>query len=377
MKRFLLGIAVFLCLLPCFAFRCAAQTEDGALYDAEQEGAALYGAAFDAMDDETRGMLKSLGIDENDVGSLRGLSPESLFALLRELFGSTTAEKAALFGVCLALMVLIRLSASFLSSQSLREAAEQLGGLCLVFLLISASAAVADACVRALTLTRQFMLALVPMLAAAAAFSGAPVTAAGANALTFTFAEGVSTVFTEFALPLTAVGAALSSASALCPAPGIEKFAAMLNRFAAWGIALTAGVFSAMLGIRGALGGAADSVTAKGVRFVLSGAVPVVGSAVGDALSSLAAGMGVMRGTLGVLAVFAAVLVNLPALCSVLVWKLLLFFISLAAELFDLKKISAFAGAFTAVFNALTALIVFHVCVFIVAVAVLVKVKAA
>ncbi len=250
-----------------------------------------------------------------------------------------------------------------------------MGSLLIVFLLISGSAAVADACVRAVTLTKNLMLGLIPLLGTAVAFVGDPAAAFSAQTLVFSFAEGIGVLFADLIVPLVAVGAAFGAAAAVSPVGGLEKFSSMLNKIVTWGMALVTGVFSSVLGMRGVIAGAADAVNRKGLRFVISGAVPVVGSAVGDALSSLSASLSLIKNSAGVLGIMAAAFINLPAAAGLLVWKLLLSFLSLSAELFEIKKIPGFIGVLTAAFNAVLAVMVFNAVVYVIAMAILISVK--
>ena len=334
----------------------------------------LYANVFSSLDDETRGLLEQIGVNDTDLYAMLSLSPGSLFSVFKGLFGTALADKAGAMGACIMIILLLRLVSSFLTSAPVKDAAQQLGGLMLAFVLITYSAGIAEGCVQAILLTKNFMLALIPALGTVMAFSGNPVSAAGINALVFAFGEGVSVVFADLIVPVTAAGAALGCASALSPVGGIDKFAAMLHKAAIWIVAFTAGIFVAVLNVRGILAGAADSVTAKGLKFVISG-IPVVGSAIGDALGSLRAGLGVIKNGVSILGVLAVVCINLPPLCALLIWKLMLFAVSFTADMFEIKKIPGFLSVFTNVFNVLIAVTVFHMCVFVISLAMVVMAK--
>ena len=366
MKKLSLILLTF-CLFPLCALCAHAEEVTGA------EG--YYAEAFSAIDDDTKDLLSSVGISPTDLASLMSLSPESLLDLLRELFGTEASSKAKLLGECIALMLLIRFFGTFLSSPAVKDACEQVGGMALVFLIVSGSAAVADSCVRAVTLTKNCMLTLIPVLGTVVAFSGHPAGAAAVHAVVFSFAQGVSVLFADLVAPLAAVGAALSCAAAISPMPGVEQLSALINKLAVWIAAFVSGVFAAVLGVRGVVSGAADSVTAKGVRFLMAG-VPVVGSALGEALSSLTASLALVKNGVAILGVLAVVFICLPGVCSLLVWKAMLHLVSLSAQLLEIRRIPAFVSSFNAVFNVLLAVVLFNVFVYIVALAVVAAVKA-
>lgn len=353
-----------LALLPLFSLTAFAQ-------EAPED---YFAQAFESIDEDTRHLLESIGVDGADLYALTSVSPENLLSLLRELFGAGLAEKAKLFGTCLAVIALVCFVTSFLPSPGIRETVRQIGSALTVFLLISGAAGAADACVQALRLTKNCMLTLIPVLGTVMAFSGSPVTAAGVHAAVFAFAQGAGVVFSDLIVPLTAAGAALGCAAALSPAAGLGQLAQFVNKTAAWAAGIVSGVFAAVLGVRGAVSGAADGVAAKGLRLLISG-VPVVGGALSQAVSSLGGSLALVKNGAAALGVLAVVFICLPPVCSLLVYKGMLAFLLAAAQMFGMEKASAFIGVLQTVFTTLLAVLLFNAAVYITALAVVVCVK--
>lgn len=360
-------VFLFFCLLPPFAFAAHGREADAA--------ADYYAQAFGGIDADTKKLLESIGVSGADLYAVSAVSPENLLSLLRELFGSAFSEKAKLLGECLALMLLIRFFASFLSSPAVLEAVEQTGNMMLVFLLVSGAAAVGDACVQAVRLTKNCMLTLIPVLGVLLTFSGNPASAAGVHAAVFSFAQGIGVLFADLIVPLTCAGAAFGSAAAICPVQGLEQLSVLIKNVVTWGMGLVSGIFSAVLGIRGAVSGAADGVAAKGVKFLLGG-VPVVGGALGEALSTLNGSLALVKNSVAVLGLLAVVLICLPGVCQLLVWKGMLYVINAAAQMLSFKKAPAFISVLQSVFSVLLAVICFNAFVYVIALAVAVNVKA-
>ena len=90
---------------------------------------------------------------------------------------------------------------------------------------------------------------------------------------------------------------------------------------------------------------------------------------------TISASLSLIKNSAGVLGIMAAAFINLPAAAGLLVWKLLLSFLSLSAELFEIKKIPGFIGVLTAAFNAVLAVMVFNAVVYVIAMAILISVK--
>lgn len=98
-------------------------------------------------------------------------------------------------------------------------------------------------------------------------------------------------------------------------------------------------VFSAVLGITGSINSAADTVSVKTARFFLSNSIPIVGGAITDAVGTLAGSISVLRSGVGAFGICALLLLILPALLQMLLWKASLSVMSAAAELFGQKRV--------------------------------------
>ena len=364
-----------LCILAALCIALFVFSPRATAAEASDDPFAVYSQVFDAMDSETREMLKSVGVDENDLSSLTGISPDGVFSLIAGLFSQSALKIASLFGICLVMTVALRLALPFFTSDNISELMQTAGTLFIAFTVVSGSAAAANACVTAMNVIKALMLSLTPVLAAVLTFSGNPAGALNVQTMVFAFAEGLGVVFADVLLPLTAVGAALSVAAVLNPTGGVERFAGLVMKLVSRAMAFVSGVFSAVLGLRGAAAGAADSVQMKGLRFLVSGGVPVVGSALGEALSSLSAGLGAIKNSVSVLTVLAVAFAALPSLCSAVMWKLALYALSACAELFELKKLPAFLNAFSSVFSVLIAAVTFSGAVYVIALGLVVAAK--
>ena len=85
------------------------------------------------------------------------------------------------------------------------------------------------------------------------------------------------------------------------------------------GIIMT--VLSIAMGLQSALASKADGVTMKGLKYMISTSIPVVGGAISGSMSSLAAGVGLMRTTFGVTVTVILILMLLPLLVKLILYK--------------------------------------------------------
>ena len=142
--------------------------------------------------------------------------------------------------------------------------------------------------------------ALLPCMASAAAVAGSGGAAAAKYAATALFMELLLSAAGWLVMPLVWAHIACVAANAALGTDTLSS-AASLTR---WGArtAMTALViaFTAYLSVTGVISGAADALTVRMTKTAVSAALPVVGSIVSDAASAVAAGAGMVRGTVGV-----------------------------------------------------------------------------
>jgi stage III sporulation protein AE len=83
-------------------------------------------------------------------------------------------------------------------------------------------------------------------------------------------------------------------------------------------------LLSLTLSGRSILVGQADTLGMKGIKYAVSSMIPVVGGAVSGTLSTVAVGIGALRGICGVAGIFLLALLLLPTLIHLLLTRALL-----------------------------------------------------
>lgn len=97
---------------------------------------------------------------------------------------------------------------------------------------------------------------------------------------------------------------------------------------------------SFLLGAQSVLARAADTAGVRWTRFALSSFVPVAGSALSDAWTSIAAGLRALRGAAGIGGILAMTAAAAPAVIPLLLWQAVFALTKAAAEALDLRELS-------------------------------------
>lgn len=186
-----------------------------------------------------------------------------------------------------------------------------------------------------------FLIAAVPVYAGLLVAAGNTVTGSTYGALTLTAANGITALAANLFVPLLRVFLALSAVSSVT-AFNLKKLTDALYKAMKWILLLAVTVFTGILSIQTLVSAQSDAVTGKAAKMIASSAIPIVGSAFGDAFSVLGASVGMVKSGVGAFGILASLAIFLPICLQAGVWLAVCFLSTLAAELFDLPKLAAF-----------------------------------
>jgi stage III sporulation protein AE len=156
-----------------------------------------------------------------------------------------------------------------------------------------------------------FSKVLLPTLTAAAAASGAITSAAAKYAVTALFIDILITVGERVIVPLIFAYTAAVIANAAIGGEGLQGAVNALKWIAVTTLSALILIFIAYLSISGVISGTADALTSRVAKTTLSTVLPVVGSIISDAASSIIAGAGMLRNAVGVFG-----LLSIAAICA-------------------------------------------------------------
>ncbi len=327
MKR-ALAILILLPLFSLFAFSAdVSQTHE------------IEESFFSSLDSETERLLSDFGIDSfSDAEKLLDGSWGKLKAYFTETLTEKLSQASSWFFLMLSVLMLLSVGTSFFE---LSQSGDMLSFLSVTALTVLFSLRVSpllSAAAAAMKLTGGFIAAFVPVFTLLIALSGNPATALTYNSLVLTFCQGLSAFLNYVLVSLTGAYLSLTVSFSFGGTVNLTRFTAAVNRLANIVLGLVSSVFSALLTFRSVLSQNADSIASKGTRFLLSSLVPVIGSSISEAYSSVLGSISLLRGSLGVIGIFAVVLINLPVLTEGMIYYLMLCFLASAAEVLSLMK---------------------------------------
>ena len=209
------------------------------------------------------------------------------------------------------------------------------------------------------------LLGGVPVLCGILTASGHTFSGSTLSILTVAAGNVGSLLASAFLVPVLQAFLALSSISCLYPKLRLQAFCSALLKAVRWTLVFVVSIYSALLSMQGSLASSADAASLKAMRLSVSSFVPVVGSAVSDAISAVQASLGLLRGGLGSFAILTLLVLFVPGMIAGGLWIFASCLLGGACELFSLSQVKPF---FTSCRDVLQTLLAFQISFCVVAV---------
>ena len=220
-----------------------------------------------------------------------------------------------------------------------------------------------------------FILALIPVLAAVITVIGKPTVALTYNSLCFAAAQFVSALMSDFIRPLIQVILSISIITGISNFINFEKTLNFIKKSVMFLMSFFSTVFITMLSIKGMLAASANNVAVRGVRFLIGNLIPVVGGAVSDAYNSIAGTLSLVKNTVAVVGIAAVAVIVMPVFIECLCWVLSLNLLVTFSDMFSQNKISSLLNGISSSVVLLAVTLVFIFVVFVLGIGLIMLMK--
>lgn len=331
MKRIILIIITLtICIIAMNGFSSDIYAEEGEAYESQ-------------LGSEVDDVLSDYGVDYSYF-DMTALSIDEFLSKLKE---SVTERINAPFRLLSSVLVII-IFASFMNNLGDGLAGKVSSAEIYGFICAASTAAVISGpllevyenTAEAMNRCGGFMTAFVPIYVGIIIVSGGMVSAQLYNGITLMAAEVIVQAAESLVMPLLSMMAALAVMGSIFPNSFIDTVTALIKKLVTLGLTLSLTLFSGFVSVKSTLGAKADGFAAKSVKLMMSGFIPVVGSAVSDAYSTVKGSFEVMRCTVGTAGTVGLVLLFLPPIIEILVFRVVMWIGASAAEMFSVPSAS-------------------------------------
>ena len=326
----------------------------------------------DAVDDETAELLGEMGIDEISFEKIFSVSVTKVFNVLFNITKRSLTAPLKFLVSATGVLILNALFSSFLNSS---QTVSVIGN---SILALTVAVPVANGVTTAFSVLETLNV----FTTAFAGVFAMLVSASGKVALGTSYASLAVLSDTLFSTLLT--GVSQPAINAMCSLGFLscfdlykfsEKISSIVKKLYITFLGFIGTFFSGIVTLKGVMGAGVDSLTSRGIRFVVGRTVPVIGGAVSDTYSALVSSLSLIKSTVGIFGIVTVVLTVFPSLLELMGW---IFVLSIIISISELLGASDCVGMFNIFKDALTLLgatTVFSAVIFIVSVGVVIFVK--
>ena len=300
------------------------------------------------LDADTYKMLDELGVLDFSYESITGLSFNDIVGLLKSLF-QKKAELPIKSSVTVLIFILLSAFLQSLKAESddsvnmIYSTATALLVATVVLVKLTSTVSLAS---MAISVASNFVYAFIPAFCSIVVASGGITTGFSTNTTLLILAQGLSFISSNFFMPIVNCYLALGVTSSLRYELNLDKLLSSLKKIITTCISFVSGVFVSVLSVKTAVAGRADMLGLRSIRFAINSVVPVIGSSISEGLLSIQAYSSLIKSSVGIVGVMAVVLVFLPSIIEVVLWRISLTLCVIVSDIFGDKSVSAVLNAF-------------------------------
>ncbi|MBS5734892.1 MAG: hypothetical protein KHW87_09405 [Clostridiales bacterium] len=225
---------------------------------------------------------------------------------------------------CLICASLMRLLGETLQSGQLRQVLSMICAGVLCYMVFSQILALCDQAEQTITTLKNVMNSVTLVMGGATVLSGHTAGAAATQVGMSAFLSLLGVLADRVIIPAVHASLALGILS-ICETPfSLDQVGTMIRRCIMWITATLTTLLTAVLAFQKAISAGADSLGLRGVKFALSNLVPVIGSALGDAVATLGTSLRAVGSIAGGMGIAAVVLVVLLPLIRLIAYRLII-----------------------------------------------------
>lgn len=319
------------------------------------------------LPDDVQDVLRSIGFTEFTAEKISNISIIDTFRAIVDIFkGSLKTPLETLCGL-IALIIVSSVGNGYMTGNgSMSQFFDTSVTMFIVLFAFSGAAESIDTAIDSMYTGGILMKSLIPIVGTLSVLSGSPSAAVSYNAVSMYCAQAISALCRDFLSPILSVISVVAVCSGV---NNIFNFTPVINtvkKFVNVILGLCGTIYTGILALKDVLAVGIDKVAVKGVKFVIGSAVPVVGSALSEGLSSIIASVSLMRNTYGTIGIIVVVAVTLPAVCELVLWIFTFMISSYAAQTLGLDSVAAILENIRYVMSMLLSILLFTVYILII-----------
>jgi stage III sporulation protein AE len=347
-----------LIILPLLSFSALAADTDKLLQQQMQQSGA--DNLNQNVPQQAKDSLNKLQINNSDTSSISKFTPAGLLSIIVQSAKDAAQRPfkaiALVIGVLLIYALLNTLKTS-LGEKPLKNVFDTICMLCIAAAVIAPISQTISYCAQTIKTSGIFTLSFLPVFTGLVAVSGHPASATIYQGLLLTVCHVLIQLAETTFVPMVSIYLAFCVIGSVSPGINILGLAGFAKSFVLWGLGLCITVFVGILTIQGLISNAADNVTMKTAKFMVGSFVPVIGSAIGEALNTVVGCANLLKTATGVYAIIVFILAYLPPILECIIWMLAIDISVAIAEILAVDGMSSLLKAIKEAISIMMALV--------------------
>ena len=204
-----------------------------------------------------------------------------------------------------------------------------------------------------------FMLCFIPIFSGVIAVSGGSASSLGYSTTIFMVAQILSFFIVDILLPAIGIFLALSVVGSFNESINISGIISSIKKTVIFILSLLVTIFIGLFTLQNSIAVSTDSIGLKTAKFLSSSFIPIVGGALGDALSSVLSCLLLIKSAVGGFGIIVCIVTLLPPILMVIFF---IFTISLIVGFAKVLNMSFIANMMIAVKDCFSILFAFLIC---------------
>lgn len=356
---YLLLLCFFLFVLSFTAF-CTGES-----YGIKEE---LEESFFGSVDNEVYEILEDFGLDSFDAENVFSRGIENIKTYFSDTLKDKLREISGWFFTLVSIILLMSIVSSAFDFSMSSDAFSLFTCAVICVATTGKISSFLNCVLSSMALNGKLMLSFIPVYALLISLSGNPTSALTYNSFLLFFCQAVNFFLDNIFVSITGTYFALSIAFSFNHAINLNRFINGANRIVSLVLGSSATLFTGLLSLKNVIAVSTDSLSVKGVRYLLSNLVPVIGSSLSEAYSSVIGSINLMKGSVAIIGIFALAILNIPALTEGVIYFFLMTLLSCISEVLALYRVSELLRAFAGCVKILLLVCLFQLFVLIISI---------
>ncbi len=318
--------------------------------------------------------LSELELDSVDDVIARGVDSVAILSYIGRLLSDNMASPFSVFLLLAAVIILSAIGESYTYSLRYTDTKE----------IMSAAAALYVATVTVQPMSKllcdivdvigavsKLMQGYAALGAGMLVFSGRAISSSGYYASVIGVSQLLTWLSSTILLPLLQLFLSLSISSGICSRLKLNGIIEAVGNGMKWMLSFLMTIFTAVIGLNGALTAAGDTVAGRAAKFTLSSFIPLVGSSVAEAYQTVRGSVDLLRSGVGVFVILSVFAAFAPLLIRALLWSLAIGAAKITQEAFSVSSTAPILNALLSVVKLLRAVTVAVITAFLISTAVM------